>query len=312
MNMKTAPRHEYRDLEKLGFLCRWTLLALAVLVILTVTWAGLAGTIAISSDLGTNILLSDAVWRQGTKSPSVHGFLDNLTPKPEEHIFVYRDHLGRQRFSGLWLKYNEIVASLPSAPAGTHQVTLKGLPYGPAAFTQHQATLRIVPDPETVYLLDARFLAKVQRNNEQTAIRIAKEFSRLGQPVLLFPQQRELREDLMARLDLYGDMPGVFSMRKTHSTLPALIAEVSKQLISSDKNSKYSDRKPYVITGDLNTAIETAGMGHYTHLVGSENTPPNLPSLIRLHATSAKLAIHLAAETPVLPANEPPVYQPIP
>ena len=27
--MKTAPRQEYRDLEKLAFLCRWTLLTLA-------------------------------------------------------------------------------------------------------------------------------------------------------------------------------------------------------------------------------------------------------------------------------------------
>jgi len=302
--MKAAPRQEYRDLEKLGFLCRWALLALAATVILAATWAGLSGTMAVSSGLETTMLLSDAVWRQGATMPSLSGFLDGPAPESPTPLFVYQDHFRGLRFPRTDRNHNDVVPMLPAPPAGIHRITLWGAPYGPMAFKQDQATLRIVPDPMTVYLLDARFLADVERDDKQTAIRIAKEFSRLGQPVLVFPGKRKLLKNLRDRLDQYRDIPHVFSLHKGHSDLPAVIASITRNLRRRGETAQSAYRKPYVITADVEVAISTAEQNHYTHLVGAENTPANLPELIRLHATPEKLAEHLS--------NERPAHLPIP
>ncbi|MCP4377828.1 MAG: hypothetical protein GY794_16830, partial [bacterium] len=228
--MTSKPKQQYRDLEKLGFLCRWALLTLVAVVTLAATWAALAGTFAISSNLDTSVILSDAVWRQGVKNPSLLGFLDGRpsrsVTRPATPLFVYSDPFRTLRLSSINNR-GEIVSYLATPPAGTHHITLTGLPYGPMAFKQYQSTLRIVPAPMTVYLLDARFMAQVEQDNKQSAIRIAREFSRLGQPVLLLPGDRELLEDLQTRLEQYRDVPRVFSLRKGRTDLPSLIASVT-------------------------------------------------------------------------------------
>ena len=297
--MTTAPRQEYRDLEKLGFLCRWALLALVALVILAAIWAGLAGTMAVSSDLDTSMHLSDAVWRQGAAMPSLNGFLDGPTPNSLAPLFVYKDYFGHLRFSLTSRYHNEVLLRFPAS--GAHRVILRGLPYGPTAFKQHQATLTIVPEPETVYLLDARFLAGVERDDKQTAIRIAKECSRLGLLVLVFPGKREVLDDLKAKLDQYRDVPSVFSLRKGRGNLTKVIASITRNLTHRDKTARGDRRKPFVITDDIEVAIATAERGHVTHLVGAENTPPNLTEFIRLHANADELSKHLAKEHPVQP-----------
>jgi len=296
--MKTHAPQQYRDLEKLGFLCRWALLALAATVILAASWVGLSGTMAVSYDLRTTAILPDAVWRQGVPVASMYAFLDGPARKSPSPLLVYQDHFRHLRFTWTDRDNNEAVPAFRAPPAGTHQVILRGLPYGPMAFLQHRATLRIVPDPMTVYLLDARFLAGVERDDKLTAIRIAKEFSRLGQPVLVFPGQPGLLEKLSPGLDQYRDIPRVFSLRKGHSDLPAVIASITWKLKRHSKTYRGVRRKPYVVTGDVDVAIATARQEHYTHLVGAENPPANLPEYIRLHATPEKLAEHLAKERP--------------
>jgi deoxyribodipyrimidine photolyase len=154
----------------------------------------------------------------------------------------------------------------------------------------------------TVYLLDARFLADVvrddKRNKKKTAIDIDKQLARLGQPVLVSPGQRKLLKELRDQLDRYRDIPHVFSFRKGRSDLPDVIASITRKLRRRGKAFQGNDSKPYVITGDVNLAIATAGEKHYTHLVAAEKAPANLPEFIRLHATPEELAEHLAKERP--------------
>ena len=297
--MKTHAPQKYRDLEKLGFLCRWALMALVALVILVATWAGLSGTMAVSSDLETSMLLSDAVWRQGAPRPALYCFLDGPTPRSTAPLFVYKDYFGHLRFPQTDREHNEVISQFP-AP-GTHRMTLIGLPYGPTAFKQRPATLTIVPEPETVYLMDARFLAGVERDDKQTAIRIAKACSRLGQLVLVFPGRRKSVEDLRTELDQYSDIPQVFSLRKGRGDLRTVIASIARKLRRRGKPPPGGHSKPYVITGDAKLAISTAWQKHYTHLVGSDNAPPELPEFVRLHATPEKLAEHLTKEHTVQP-----------
>jgi len=299
--MKNHARQAYRDFEKLGFLCRWALLAMTATIVLIVSWAGLTGTMAISSNLETTMLIPDAVWRQGTAMPSLHGFLDGPAPHPLIPLFVYQGYFGHLRFTQTNCDRDAVISYLPAS--GTHRVTLRGLPYGPMAFKQHQAVLTVVPDPETVYLLDARFLAGIERSDKredkQNAIRITRELARLGQVVLVFPGRRKLLKHLSTELDQYRDIPWVFSLCKGHRELPDVIASIARNLRHRNKTYRGNHRKPYVITGDVKLAIATAGQNHYTHLVGTENTPENLPELIRMHANPKELAEHLAKERPV-------------
>ncbi|MDP6637198.1 MAG: hypothetical protein QGG42_20055 [Phycisphaerae bacterium] len=296
--MKTAPQQEYRDLEKLGYLCRWTLLTLAVLVVPAAIWAGLTGTMVVSSGQRTTMVLSDAVWRQGAPKPSLRGFFTRATRRSLSPRLIYQDPFGGIRFP--WIDYsnNEVAPLFPAAPAGTHEVILRGIPYGSMAFDQHQATLRIVPGPETVYLMEAQLLADVVRSDRQTAFRIVKELSRLGQPVLVFAGQPELLNDILAELDQYSDIPRVFSLRKHRSDLLSVIQLTAKRLRNFEKTLKGDHRKPYVITRNVEVAIEAALREHYVHLIQTGNSPVGLSESIRLHASPVKLAEHLADERP--------------
>lgn len=305
--MTATHRQEYRDLEKLGFLCRWALLALAVLFVVAAAWAGMAGTMATPSNSAAPVIMSDAVWRQGAKTPSMRGYFDGLLSRSTTPLFLHQDHFGGLRFTAFSLEHNELIPVIPAPPAGVHKIGIRGLPYGSHAFRQHQAILRIVPNPMTVYLLDARFLAEVVRNDKPSAIDMTRHLNRLGQIVLVFPGQRELLEDM--RIELYQfqqeqqdqrdlDIPHVFSFRKGRSDLPGIISLITGKLKRRSKPPPGGHRKPYVITGDVELAISSARENHYTHLVGAENPPANLPQLVRLHATPEKLAEHLSNERP--------------
>jgi hypothetical protein len=299
--MKTEPQQEYRDLEKFGYLCRWAILTLVASAILIATLALAAGTLAAGSDIKTTVLLSDAVWRHGAKSIHICGFLDNRTPERETPLFLYQDHLGTHRFPWTRPDHKELVALFPAPPIRGHQVVVRGLPYGPMAFTQHQATLKIIPASMNVYVMDARLFAKIvrndKRNNKLTAVSITKQFPRLGQLVLALPGQRKPLADLKSELDQYSDIPGVFSLRKKRRDAQGAIALITLILEFRDGVSR-NKRKPYVITDDVEVAIAAADRGHYTHLVRAGDYPSNLPDLIRIHATAEKLAEHMANETP--------------
>jgi len=296
--MKTEPRHEYRDLEKLGFLCRWFLLTLSVAVILIASWAAIAGSIAVSSGSRTTMTLSDAVWRQGSPRPALRGFLNGPASIPQNiPRFIFQNHSAQPKFALIHQEHNEVFAIFDQPAPRTHKVTISGIPYGPMAFNKGSAVLRIVPDIVTVYILDAQFLAAVERDDPQTAGRLVSQFSRIGQAVIALPGPDKSIDDLLDRLKRYDNIPRVFSLRKNSGSIIDLINSLTAQLRCSSK-TKPEIGKPFVITNDIDTAMKAARRGHYTHLVTSKKTPPKPLENIRLHATAGDLADHIANESP--------------
>ncbi len=296
--MTTSTRQEYRDLEKLGYLCRWILLAGAAAVVLAAAWAGLSETITISSGLKTEMLIPNSVWRQGSSMTAITGFLDRPAQQIDTPLMLFQDHRGNLKFIGPRRHRGEMTSYLRRPPAGTHKITLSGVPYGPMAFIQQDTSVRIVPHDMTVYLLDARFLADVEKNDKQAAIRIAEGFTDLGQLVLICPPRREMLKELPAELIRYSDIPRVFSLRKDKGDPMSVIASLTWSLKDRRKAANASTLKPYVVTADIKLAIETARNKYFTHLIASENIPAKLPEMIRLHANADKLADHLADESP--------------
>ena len=296
--MKTTPPQQYRDLEKLGYLCRWGLLALAATVLLATALAGLSGAMAISADLKADLLLSDAVWRQGSPMPSLRGYLDKTRSYNTTPLIMLQDHLGNLRFSRSYSSHNEIVSWLPKPPAGQHKLTLTGLPYGPMAFVRKETAMWIVPRGMTVYLVDVRFLVDVEKNDKQAAIRIARGFTNLGQIVLICPPDTDTLKRLSTELIRYNDIPRVFSLRKDKGDPMSVITTITNHLRNRSKARQEIAVKPYVVTGEVKLAVAAAGKKHFTHLVAPANAPSDLPEMIRLHTSADKLADHLADESP--------------
>ncbi len=297
MTIQSGQSH--RDLEKLGYLCRWALLAAAASVMLATAWAGLTGTMTISSDLKIDMLLTDAVLREDAPQSVLNGFLDRRMPSADTPLMIFQDHTGNLRFTVSTMEHSDrLSAAHPLTPPGAHKITLRGLPYGPAAFAKHEASLAIVPRQMTVYLLDARFLAETERNNKQAAIRIAKGLSNLGQLVLVLPPKRELLKELPEDLARYADVPRVFSLRADRGDPLSVIRMIARGLRDKKHSSRNPGPKPYVITADVQLAIAAAKRKHFIHLVASKNVPSELPQLVRLHANADQLADHLADESP--------------
>jgi len=306
--MNTAPCQDYRDLEKLGFLCRWGLLAVAGCIMLGGLWACVSGTVNISSDMRKQLLMPDQVWRQGARGAGLYAYIDQGELKSDTPLTSFQDHLGKLRFAATNREHQMLIPSLLSPPAGKHSVTIRGLPYGSMAFIEHKtATVRVVPGPMTVYLLDARLLARIagndKQNDKQNALRITKELSRLGLPVLIFRGQRETIAELTGELGEFEDIRRVYSLQEDQRDLPELVNMLTRRL-RGPKGSRSRNLKPYVITDDAETAVETAAQGNYVHLVASDRPPSSRPPNLRLHATYADLADHMA--------NERPAHLPIP
>jgi hypothetical protein len=297
--MAIQPGQPRRDLEKLGYLCRWTLLAAAASVVLATAWAGSSGTMTISSNLKTDVLLTDAVLRQDAPHPIITGFLDHTMSSAHTPQMMFQDHTGTLRFTYSTKENGKrLFAVHPVTPPGAHKIRIKGLPYGPMAFVERDASLTIVPRQMPVYVLDARFLAETERNNKQAAIRIAIELSDLGQLVLVLPPKRELLKKLPEDLARYADIPRVFSLHRDRGGPLSVIKTIARSVKTRLKTGGSPAPKPYVITSDLQLAIAAAELEHFTHLVASKNLPSELPELIRLHAGPDELADHLADESP--------------
>jgi len=294
--MEMTPRQEYRDLEKLGYLCRWTLLAGAAAAAAAAIWSGLLGVPAISADLETNVLLSDAVARHGANRVGATGFLD----KPRAHtlspLMYFQDHRGGLRLAKRMQGYPRMItAYFTDPPAGAHQVRLCGLPYGPMAFVQQTGSMKIVPRQMPVYLLDARFLLKVERSDKQAALRIANGLSmRIGQIVLILPPRLGVLKEAAGELAEYSEFPRIFSLRKNISDPMSVINTTTRRL--RDKMQE-TTVKPYVITADAELAVAAAKRGHFAHLVVSRDMRDSPPPNVRLHRDANELADHLAGES---------------
>jgi hypothetical protein len=251
----------------------------------------------VSSGSRTTMTLSDAVWRYGRPRPSLRGFLDGPASTPRIPRLIFNDNSTQPKFARINQEHNEVFATFNEPSSRTHQVTISGIPYGPMAFSKGSANLRIVPDIVTVYILDARFLAEVERDDPQTALRLVSQFSRLGQAVIALPGADKSVEDLLDQLERYDNIPRVFSLRKNRGSIIAIIGSLTSQLRCSDE-TKPQIGKPFVITNDIDTARKTARLGHYTHLVTPPKTPPAPLANIRSHATASDLADHISNESP--------------
>jgi len=288
MPIETEPRR--RDYEKIGLLCYWMLLALAAVVILAATWAGLSGTMSVYSQTAADMVLSDAMWYQDAETPYVTGFFKGPSVRSGSPLLIHQDHFGRLRLARTIRNNTEVRSTLPAPPVGSHTVIVRGIPYGSMAFRQYRATMRIVADSEAVYMLDAGLLADIQRTDPQTASRIVRKLAGLGQPALVFRGQPGALGDELAQ---YEDIPHIFSLRINQRKFRDIVHRATVTLRRHRETSQGTYRKPYVITGDVETAVSTANRNHFTHLVCGGEAPSEMPELVRVHSSAANLEKHL-------------------
>jgi len=283
--------------ETVGFLCRWGLLALAGAVVLWAAWAAMGATAAVTVDLEANVILPDTVWGAGGKIMYATGFLSPSTRRSAAPLGLYQDQSGRLCFARAF-EERKMRTYLPTLPPGSHTLTVRGLPYSPIAFQQYQARLMVVPDATEVYMVDARLAAKGLRGSSIAMERIMAELDRLGQPVFYCPGLPERLVRLRKSLTKFPNIPLLCVLDRHGRADPTtILGNVTRHKL------RRSNRKPFVITGDVEAARLAAKHGHYTHVVAPEGYIPDIPNL-RTHKSLSDLASHLA--------KEPSPSQPIP
>ncbi|MDP7163179.1 MAG: hypothetical protein QF577_00485 [Phycisphaerae bacterium] len=273
--------------EAVGFLCRWSLLALAGAVVLVTSWAGLLAA-AVADDLHAGLILPDALWHAKAKNPYLTGFLGPSAQRVTVSMTMHQDHFGRLHLTRTYGR--SIQPHLPTPPIGTHTVIVRGLPYSTLAFQQYQGRLVVVPDPQEVYLVDARLAADSSQGDQAAMDRVLAHLKRIGQPALFCPHDPGQFVRLRKRLARYRDIPMLCA-----TTRYGKVDLMTTIWDTSLRKLQRKNRKPFVITGDTELAILAAQQRHYTHLVAPKGAIPNRTNL-RPHDSLGHLADHLAKE----------------
>lgn len=137
--------------EAVGFLCRWTILALAGLAVAGVGYVGILGSANAWAE-PTRVIPVDYAWSQRgefemrayLQPPVAQSSHTRLMAAPDGHGPLTGPVVG-----------GFFILPLYRAQPGTFDVNIKGQPYGPMAYVQQWARLAIVQPQQRVLLVDA-------------------------------------------------------------------------------------------------------------------------------------------------------------
>lgn len=272
--------------EAVGFICRWCLLGMSVLIVLAGAWSGVLAAAAIGDGLGSSMIVSDALWAP-RENMVMLGYLssDYFARKPV--VICEQPTTGRQTLAWAWR--DRFYVRIEHARPGVNFVTVKGFPHSGLAFADQQAIFQLVPNRDrTIFLVDARTALKPSGADDRQFRDVFNEAARRGEVAFFCPGSVGDFVDLRARArKLYPSTPILCTVRKKPDTMSAL-GNTAWAL-------KRSDRKALVvITGDPELAGKSASQGFTTFLIAAG---VQRPSRGKLHVCESlvKFKEYLAA-----------------
>ena len=276
--------------EVVGFLCRWTLLALATATILAATCAVLAAMAGAPGNVRARLVIADVLFEQaGEKltwapcyqAPKARGGIGPrvMTKRPDGKLIFFA--------SGIRAFYLPIPGDWPQRS----RLRVRGVPYSSLAFEAGWMLIHPTPRGRRVYAFDAT-LAGVLRKApaspwhaclRDAAARGGVAFFSGGPPENIPVLRREL-------LEYYGTIPLLYTRSDRSDALPTLIA-LSRKLNAR----KTPDRPmPIVITADAQLAQRCAAQGFPTHLVAHRPNRLKPRANLQIHPTFTELRATLA------------------
>ncbi len=142
--------------EVVGFLCRWGLLGLVGVALVTAAALCLATAAAATFDLTATLVLPDALSLE-PGDVRMDGYLGTRLYDRGPAVLFRTPSTDRLFLAPGWK--NRFFVLIDGPRPGLTPIELVGVPYGPFAFTAQTALLLNVPAPDRVFLIDARVAA---------------------------------------------------------------------------------------------------------------------------------------------------------
>ena len=247
--------------EIVGFLCRWLLLAMVLATVAAGAVAGLQSATAVRDDLGTTMVLSDALWRQGGPDhPHLRGYIYPSLNAPALPMAL------ANRPGGPMMKLvahqNVVYLETDRLQTGPNLLILKGIPYSAVAFQKQRGTLLFAPADKELFLVDDRLLSRRTGTDPETIRRLLARLQTDGYVAFFHPgdlvQLEAMRREAQ---QLFPDVAVVFYETKTPDPLDTLRG------VAWSWGAK-GNGKPAVITADEELAGAAAAESFRVRLVG--------------------------------------------
>jgi len=244
--------------EVLGFVCRWSLLALAGAGCMAIGWVSALVVDVAAGEVGAAFTVPDAIYpQQGDPRRLVWGYLHPHLRYPAPIMAACHSQDGP-----LLLVDGDSKTLYPvveAADSGVYRVIVTGMPHSPVAFRQETAILWVVPQRRKVFLIDAAtYLDASAARQAEYRGRLA-EMRRRGEVALFEAGSRD--EFLAHRARL----------RRLHPSMPLLWTprEVGDELATLNRAARPVKAQSVVVTDRPALAARAASAGFATELIAS-------------------------------------------
>ncbi len=247
--------------EAVGFLCRWTLLALAVAGTVLVGWASLAAAAAAAAPRRTPApIVSDEIVVAPMSQRHVIAHLSDSARIDLYTQFLFLPPDSRPRM--VYGSRRKMYVLLEDLPPGSHRVHLQGIPYGTFAFEEMQGLCKVIAPGSEVLLFDARLYETPEGAMELP--RTLREARRSLEVVLIHPGPLESYRRLHREIRLRSSgVPYVFFTREPHNNMRTL------NHVAWSLNRLWTNRPP-LVTADAELASVASAQGFPTQWIHPE------------------------------------------
>lgn len=252
--------------EIVGFICRWFLLAGAVVLIGLVAWECLLATVGVSQDVHSRFVVADTIVRVNDKADSKcyqWGLLVGQQSSSDalaalgvclaEPVSVCRYSQG-DRFWARWT----------NCQPGRVPVVYQGVPYSSLAFERQSASILGVPDGRAVTLIDLPLARIAARDQTDIWRHTLAALTTYGETALFFDGSAD---QFAATLAEYrqsgGEMPVVF----TKEPIPYVFSRVAGDL------RRRRDNAISIVTANADLASKAGRAGFVAHLITTSSAP---------------------------------------
>lgn len=271
--------------EPIGFLCRWSLLAVAAGILAAGAWAGALAADKAASDVDAVMVVPDAVlaswakmkWRGCVDPPAMPGLCTALSYRPG----------GPAIFALTYGKWIYLQVDRPHC--GVNRITIKGTPYGAFAYQRIDALLCIISAETDVFLLDARMAWSVEDLDQLPGC--LEELRRRGQPVFIHAGTTRKFVEVRRRLrKLESSTPVVWEIMTKPQTFKGITYFANRL-----GRSRPGRPKPFLVTADVALARLADEDDFLTYLIAP---PPEkaLSGTIHRLESLAKFKEYLAGQ----------------
>ena len=262
--------------EVIGFLARWTLLALAAIMVAVMVWTLSVATLGASSSSGA-LSVSDMLWMKDVDIDYMALGLVRPTPPPEHPVLCQGP--GDRLWQG-HLRPDGAVICVSDPFPGVNTVTVRGMPHDRRAFQQCRAIILVAAVDQPMFLLSAGEYDFVVDADRERAKELLAAVQPLGAAAWLFVGRPDAFAAAREHLRTMSPATPVLYLSPT-----APMSRDALRVFLRRSNARHAPTT--LVTHDADVAAVASNLHVETHLIGSDRVM-SLRESVHRHESVAK------------------------